>query len=87
MIKWLLIWWLVLGTWVWAKRDDRHPDVCTSVTYGFPFPWIIQNCECDGKGGLIEYDNISNPLFVLIGGIVLGGASHFIYRRISNVKN
>lgn len=43
------------GLVLYSQRNNEYPDYCTTKAYGWPLPWRIDNCECDGRGGLTEY--------------------------------
>jgi hypothetical protein len=66
---------IFLGGWyVYSHRDSRNDsyEFCTTRACGRPFPWKIENCECDGRGGLTEMPASSK---VLNAGAVLVFAS------------
>lgn len=39
----------------WRHTQNGTYEHCTTRAFGWPFPWRIDNCECDGKGGLTEF--------------------------------
>jgi hypothetical protein len=36
------------GLLLYHLRDYKSNDYCTAYSYGWPYPWRIDNCECDG---------------------------------------
>jgi len=53
----LLIGLIASATALFALRHSRNGffEYCTTTAYGMPFPWEIDHCPCDGRGGLIEH--------------------------------
>ena len=51
---------LVVATGLFLLRHARNDffEYCTTRAYGLPLPWRVDNCECDGRGGLTEYPGI-----------------------------
>lgn len=45
-------------------------EYCTTSAYGLPLPWRIDNCLCDGNGGLTEFPIWTACLNVMVGLIV-----------------
>jgi hypothetical protein len=43
------------GLFLYLQRNSSNTmyEYCTTKAYGVPFPWRIDNCECDG--GQTEY--------------------------------
>lgn len=81
---------LLLGGWiVYSLRDTRNGwyEFCTTRAYGWPFAWRIDNCECDGQGGLTE--SPTSSLIMNLGAILAFGftndrlAARFLRRRHS----
>jgi len=63
------------------NRNDWF-EYCTTRAYGLPFPWIIENCLCDGRGGQTTYPIIFwifNVLIFLIPGIVISVISNSFF--------
>ncbi|RBP44563.1 hypothetical protein DES53_104384 [Roseimicrobium gellanilyticum] len=81
-----LVFFIALGAAGWflyAHRNDKENEYCTTYSYGSPFPWRIENCECDGRGGLTEYpmDSVVWNLSLALAGAF--GISRLVPRRDS----
>jgi hypothetical protein len=52
-----LISMVVGGLLIYSTRHARNDlyEYCTTRAFGWPFPWRIDHCECDGQGGLTEF--------------------------------
>jgi hypothetical protein len=76
---------LVSGSYVYSQRNARNSfgEFCTTRVYGWPFPTRIENCECDGHGGLTEFPphaRLWNAGAVLIFSMVAAGGSCLVVR-------
>jgi hypothetical protein len=74
---------LISGSYVYSQRNARNSfgEFCTTRIYGWPFPTRIDNCECDGHGGLTEYPpqaHLWNASTVLICSTLTAGGSHLL---------
>jgi hypothetical protein len=67
---------LLGGLIVYSLRDARNGwyEFCTTQTYGWPFAWRIENCECDGQGGQTEFP--SSTLAMNSGAILAFGLAN-----------
>jgi hypothetical protein len=61
-----------------STRNDFF-EYCTTRAYGLPLPWRIDNCECDGQGGLTEY-----PISYAVINIALGLGAALIVASFTN---
>lgn len=55
------------GLWAVAGWHNGAFEYCTTEAYGLPFPWRINNCLCDGNGGLTEFPIWTSSLNALLG--------------------
>lgn len=70
---------------VYSLRHTRNDwyEFCTTHAFGWPFAWRIENCECDGQGGLVEVPPSAlalNSGVVVAFGIATAGMFHFFTR-------
>lgn len=78
---------LLVGFSVYSLRHTRNDfyEFCTTKAFGWPFAWRIDNCECDGQGGLTEFPSSTlamNSGAVLAIGIVTASLFHFLSGRL-----
>ena len=76
---------LLGGLTVYSLRHTRNDfyEYCTTRAFGWPFAWRIDNCECDGQGGLTECPASTlamNSGAVLCFGIVTTSLFHLLSR-------
>lgn len=81
----LSLWLSVGGAYMYSQRNARNDvyEVCTTRAYGWPYPWKIENCECDGKGGLTELDPSAhywNGGIVLLSALVAAGCFRLLLK-------
>ena len=72
---------LLGGLIVYSLRHTRNDwyEFCTTRAFGWPFAWRIDNCECDGQGGLTEFPSSTlalNSGMVVAFGIVTASLFH-----------
>ncbi|MGJ8696205.1 MAG: hypothetical protein ACSHYF_07795 [Verrucomicrobiaceae bacterium] len=76
----LMVFFLVVvvgGVVLFSLKGGRNLffEYCTTKAYGFPFPWKIENCECDGRGGETVYplgNRVINVGFVVMSAVFVG---------------
>ena len=73
----------IASAYVYSQREARNRsyEYCTTRAYGWPFPSRIDNCECDGHGGLTEYPRhakIWNAGSALMLSVVVAGAAQML---------
>ena len=67
---------------VYSLRQTQNglEEFCTTKAFGWPFAWQIDNCECDGRGGLTEFPSSAlamNSGAVLAFGVVTASLFSF----------
>lgn len=77
---------------VYSQRNARNDyfEYCTTKAYGFPYPWLIENCPCDGRGGLTEYPTqakLWNAMAALALAGVFSGSSLLVARQVGRARN
>lgn len=76
---------LVGSLLLYSQRHARNDyfEYCTTKAYGLPYPWRIENCPCDGRGGLTEHPTeakLWNGMAVLMFAGAFSGASLLLFR-------
>jgi hypothetical protein len=76
---------LVSGGYVHSQRNARNNlfEYCTTKAHGWPYPWRIDNCPCDGCGGLKEFPpeaKLWNGGAVLLLSGMTAGALHLVLK-------
>ena len=59
-------------------------EFCTTRTHGYPLPWRVDNCLCDGKGGQAIYPVLHagvNAYLLLLCGIAVAWVVRFGRRK------
>ncbi|WP_157211029.1 hypothetical protein [Verrucomicrobium spinosum] len=77
---------------VCSQRNARNGyfEYCTTKAYGFPYPWLIENCPCDGRGGLTEHPTqakLWNAMAALALAGVFSGVSLLVVRQVIRARN
>jgi hypothetical protein len=77
---------------VYSQRNARNDyfEYCTTKAYGFPYPWLIESCPCDGRGGLTEHPmqaKLWNAMAALALAGVFSGSTFLVARQVGRARN
>ena len=65
-----------------ALAPVRNPsfEFCTTKAYGYPMPWRVDNCLCDGKDGRTEFPVVHAGVNLATIGVAAGLLAAMVLR-------